>query len=357
MMLFNRFMEMNFRRFVRPVCIILTAAVIYSCNNGDSPDVSHINVSIKIGRFEKFLFERLDTNNIEQGIAQLQSAFPHFTNDFVTNILGLPGVNPGLSDSAKAFTLSEITRFIRLTKPIYDSLSRKFSDISDLQKELTQAFTYVKYYFPAYTVPSILTYIGPFDAPAIAITTESLAIGLQLYAGKDFSFYTSMQGQELYPMYISRRFEPQYIPADCMKAVAEDLYPDKSRGRSLIEQMIEKGKQWYMLDLFLPGEPDSLKTGYTQKQLQWCKDNEGLIWNFILQGSDIYTTEPALIKNYIGEAPNTLGMPGSSPGNIGQWIGLNIVQTFASKHPKMTLKDILSTDPVKLFTDARYKPR
>ena len=38
----------------------------------------------------------------------------------------------------------------------------------------------------------------------------------------------------------------------------------------LIEQMIEKGKQWWLMDKFLPETADSVKTGYTQKQLEWC---------------------------------------------------------------------------------------
>ena len=44
-----------------------------------------------------------------------------------------------------------------------------------------------------------------------------------------------------------------------MKSVADDIYPDKSVGRPLIEQMIEKGKHWFLLDKFLPDAPDSVK--------------------------------------------------------------------------------------------------
>ena len=56
----------------------------------------------------------------------------------------------------------------------------------------------------------------------------------------------------------------------------------KVRAKALVEQMIEKGKQWWLLDKFLPATPDSLKTGYTKQQLKWCEENEGLIWNEII---------------------------------------------------------------------------
>ena len=43
----------------------------------------------------------------------------------------------------------------------------------------------------------------------ILLTTDAMAIGLQLYMGKNYSLYQTEAGQELYPAYISRRFEPR----------------------------------------------------------------------------------------------------------------------------------------------------
>ena len=240
-----------------------------------------------------------------------------------------------------------------------DSIETKFGDLSWLEKELQQSFKYVKYYFPKYQLPpKVVTFIGPFDAPSIAITQYTLAIGLQLYAGRNFSFYTSMQGQEMYPTYISRRFEPSYITANCMKAIAEDLFADKSENKPLIEQMIEKGKYWYLTNQFLPEAPDSLITGFTTKQTAWCKANEGLIWNYFLQtNNELYSIDPEIIKNYIGEAPNTSGMPGASPGNIGQWVGWQIVKSYAEKNPSVTPVQLMTTPAKKIFEETKYKPK
>lgn len=327
------------------------------CGQRNVPDVSNIKVNIQIARFDKFMFEKTDTNSMAGSIASLQAAFPYFTNEFIVNILGLPPISRTSSDSSAGITLSELKRFIRVTKPLYDSLSPKFADIHDLEKELTTGFKYVKYYFPNYKIPTVVTYVGPFNSPGIAITNQAVAIGLQLYAGKNFSYYTSEQGLEVFPMYISRNFEPQYIPVNAMKAVGEDLFPDKSTGRPLIEQMIEKGKQWWLLSKFLPHAPDSLKTGFTAEQLKWCRQNEGLIWNFFLQGNDLYTTEPSLTKDYIGESPSTPGMPEQSPGNIGQWVGWQIVQKYAAKNSNLAVEAVMEMDTRKIFSEAKYKPR
>jgi hypothetical protein len=178
-----------------------------------------------------------------------------------------------------------------------------------------------------------------------------------MYAGKDFAAYNTLEAQQVFPQYISRRFEPVFISANCFQNVANDIYPDNSKGRPLLDQMIEKGKQWYLLDKFLPTTADSLKTGYTLAQVNWCKKNEGIIWATISKNTDLYTTDPLTLQNYIGESPKTEGMPDSSPGNIGQWIGWQIVKTFAEKNSQVKLPQLLATNAQDILQGAKYKPR
>ena len=200
--------------------------------------------------------------------------------------------------------------------------------------------------------------MGPLDAPGVALTRSGIAVGLHQFGGKDFPAYQSMEAQQLFPAYISRRFEPQYIVANCMKAVIEDIYSDRSGVKGLVEQMIEKGKQWWLLGKFLPVTPDSLKTGFTKQQLEWCETNEGMVWNDIITTQkDLYTKDPMAIQNYLGEAPFTQSLGSSSPGNIGQWIGWQIVKKFADKNSSMSVADVLKTDARRILEEAKYKPK
>jgi len=119
-----------------------------------------------------------------------------------------------------------------------------------------------------------------------------------------------------------------------------------------------KGKGWILLDLLLPEAPDSIKTGYTKKQLDWCKENEGLIWSYIVKNEDLNTLNPAIIQTYIGEGPFTQGFSQElSPGNMGQWIGWQIVKKFLSRNPGMKPADIMNTDVKKILDGAKYKPK
>jgi hypothetical protein len=331
----------------------LLMALLLACGNKNKiPDTDDITVQVGIERFDKAFFS-MDSNNITQGLIRLNQQFPYFLSDFTTNILG---AGP-LSDTNGVLPIAS-RQFLSSYMGVKDSIELQFDKLDWLENDLRKSLKLVKYYFPNYQLPpKIVTFIGPFDAPGVAITRYTLAIGLQLYAGKDFTFYSSVQGQELYPRYISRRFEKPYIVVNCMKALAEDLYTDSSGGKPMIEQMIQKGKYWWLIDHFLPQTADSLKTGFTQKQLAWCKANEGLIWNFILQNNDIYTVDPDLIKNYIGDAPSTDGMPEISPGNIGPWIGWQIIKKYVQSNPSVSPEELMHTSARKIFEEAKYKPR
>ena len=336
----------------KTILFLLATVLLYSCKDkSGAPDVSGISVTIPVVRFDQDFF-RIDTNDIPGGLRQLQQKHPGFYIDFMQNILGVSGADTNQQ------TLQVTREFIRGYAPVQQILNDKFKNTDKLQKELEKAFQYVKYYFPQYKTSNAILFTGPFDAPGVANTNTGFAFGLQQYAGKDFTEYQAPVFQEMFPIYISRRFAPEYMVANCMKSVTEEIFPDRSAGKPLIEQMIEKGKQWYVLDKFLPNTPDSLKTGYTQKQLDWCKANEGSIWSFIIKNEELNSLSPTVIQTYIGEAPFTQGMPQEfSPGNLGQWIGWQIVKKFAAKNEGLTIEELMRTAPSVINEQAKYKPK
>lgn len=122
--------------------------------------------------------------------------------------------------------------------------------------------------------------------------------------------------------------------------------------------MVEKGKQWWLLDKFLPRTPDSLKTGYTAMQLKWCSENEGLIWSGIVRNEDLNSLSPAVIQTYIGEGPFTQGFSQEySPGNLGQWIGWQIIKKLVAKNPDLKPEEVMQMPARKILEEAKYKPK
>src|SRR5688500_700730 len=251
----------------------LFLAGMLACNNDKNiPDVSGMKIKVTVKRFEKDFFA-MDTSNLVAGLNQLYQKYPGFTNDFINNILGLDMaalVNRN-NQQVKALII-----FLRDYRPVKDSADRTFGNFEKETKEIKKGLQFLKYYFPNYNAPSnIITFIGPIDAffqtsfgtQGDIITKDGLGIGLQLHLGSDFSFYRSEQGLQQYPDYIAKTFTPEYIPVNSMKNIIDDMYIDKSIGRPLIEQMIEKGKRLYLLDKLLPDTPEHIKISYTEKKI------------------------------------------------------------------------------------------
>ena len=342
------------KKIIFPLIISL---VILSCKTGKKlPDVSGIKVELALKRFDQDFF-KIDTNNIPADIHALNIRYPILTPLFLQNILGLDSTNyiPGVS------------RFLNLGKHMNDTINDVFGNTDWLKKDFEKAFQYVKYYFPQYKAPDIVTVNGPIDALAQSsngytpdfLGPDFLGISLQFYLGKNFSLYKEpFFIENVAPAYRSRRFSKEYIIADAMMLVVDDLFPDNSRSKPLIEQMIEKGKQWYLLDKFLPTTADSIKTGYTKNQLGWCNQNEGLIWSYIVKNEDLRSLNPVVIQTYIGEGPFTQGFSQElSPGNIGQWIGWQIIKKYAEKNPDLHPAELMKTTPTKILDEAGYKPK
>lgn len=339
--------------------LFLTLCIVACTNNKKAiPDVSDVKVDLSVERFDEDFFA-MDTAIIEKSVISLQSKYPDFAPLFLQNVLGV-------SDQ------QGIKTYYRLYKPIFDSAQKVFSDFEPERKQIEQGLRFVKHYFPSYKAPrKIRTVLGAMnsmqdfavmgngDYTPDFLGQDFIGISLQFYLGRDFSLYnTEYFINNVAPAYRSRRFSKEYIVADVMKLVTEDIFPDKSKGKALIEQMIEKGKQWWMLDKFLPESPDSIKTGYTQQQLNWCKQNEGLIWSYLEKYEDLNTINPTNIQTYIGEGPFTQGFSQElSPGNIGQWIGLQIVKKFVDNNQSLKPEEVMKTDPRKILEEAKYKPK
>lgn len=337
----------------------VVACFFAACNNETAaPDVSSIKVELAVKRFDKDFFA-MDTLSLNEGMSNLQASYPEFLPVFLQHIIGV-------NDE------EGIKNYYRIYKPVYDSAQRIYSDFQPVKEQIEQALKYVKHYFPSYTIPtSLIPIIGPMNSQEDFarmpngeytpdfIGDDFIGISLQFYLGKNFSLYNDEYFiNNIAPLYRSRRFSKEYIVADVMKLIADDIFPDKSNTKPLIEQMIEKGKHWWLLDKFLPKVADSVKTGYTQNQLNWCKANEGLIWTYLLKNEDIHSVSPVTLQTYIGEAPFTQGFSQEdSPGNIGPWIGWQIVKKYVEKKGISHPEEVMQVPADKILEESQYKPK
>lgn len=341
--------------------LFLIVVFLCSCSGSGTPDVSNVKVEIKLERFDRDFF-RMDTNNIQKSLKELQKGYPGFLTEYIENILGLALDSVSINESK---TSDAVRQFIRDYKPIKDSCEKIFGDFSVEEKEVLKALKFVKFYFPKYHLPGkLITFIGPMDAffstsfgiQGDIITPLALGIGLQLHLGKDFSFYTGDVGRDLYPEYISYNFDPKHIAVNAMKNIVDDLYPGR-QGGSLIESMVNSGRRYYLLTKFLPGTGEDVLLGYTQVQMKSSQHNESVIWDFFLNNDLLNNSDPNIIKNYVGPSPKTQEFGEGSPGNLGSFAGLQIVKKFMDQNQKVTLDSLMQLPPREIYERSKYKPR
>ena len=333
------------------VVFFCVACMLFSCKSNDNvPDVSGIKVELTTQRFERDLFT-LDSSNFTSQLDLLQGKYPSFGENFLATILNC---DPRWSADSVAIY---VRGFTRAYKKVYDTAQIVFKDFSPYEKKIKQGLQFLKYYFPNYNVPKkVITYIGPIDGYGDILSDDAIIVGLQHHLGKNYSLYKTALVQEIYPGYISNRFEPDYIDVNCMKNIVLDLFPEKMEDKPLIQQMVEKGKRLFVLSKLLPHTDEYKLIGYTEKQLKDVYGHEAAIWNLFVQNNFLQTIDNNIIKNYIGESPKTQELGEASPGNIGSFAGWQIVKKFMQKNPKYSLPQLMAADAETIFQEAKYKP-
>ncbi|MGM9477714.1 gliding motility lipoprotein GldB [Pedobacter sp. GSP4] len=329
--------------------IFLFAIAFISCKQSNRPDVSNIQVDIKIERFDNELFAGKNKNPIETD-KQLSTHYGLFYDDFLHRILD--------SKYSNTETLANLYRdqaYTDLTKEV-DSV---FPNLKAQEDGLNETFKYIKHYYPKAKIPKFISFASGF-AYQMPVGDNYLGIGLDMFLGKDSKFYKAIV--QSVPLYLSRRFAPEYIVPRVAETYAhEELFAEPDENRTLLSKMIFQGKILYFLDQVLPEHmPDSTKIGYTQQQLDWAKNFEGDIWAYFLENNYLFETDYQKIQVFLSEGPFTpgLGENRDSAPKLGVWTGWQIVKQYMKENPDVSLQQLMADqDAQKILNQSKYKPK
>lgn len=342
--------------YVQAVAVLmvcyLTTVLLSACQQkpGKKVDLKNVQVHYRSIRFDRAVFS-LDTNQLKATLDQLGNQHPDFAAIYFRELTGF-----SRTPDEQVFHAS-LRHFLTFKdyRNLYDSVRIKFPDLKEQDEALKQLFRYVKYYYPKSSYGSVYYFISGLNQWS-AVTVDSLVgVGLDMYLGKQYPFYESVQ----LPFYQIERCEKEYIPVNVCRVIHEDLFPQDAEGKNLLDLMVMKGKQLYFMEHMLPETNDALLIGFTPQQLKWCEQNEGMIWNYFAKQKLLYSTQWQEMLRYVNDGPTSTGMPAESPGNIGSWIGWQIVRQYAEKFPEKTLQEIVADagNGQQLMERARYKPK
>jgi hypothetical protein len=329
---------------------------IHSCKEKDNnPDVSDIKVSLQTKRLDKDLYG-IDTNNVAAGLQQLQSVYPDFLNFYLDTLLGF-GVNGNYTEENEAIALG-VKKFLtdKDCRGVMDTVIKRFPDTKDVEEELVKGFKYYKHYYPNYKEPRIIYMTSCLNNwGAFTYGSDIVGIGLDMFLAPGYPFYQSVG----VPDYMEKQLTKENIPVAVFRAIYQDEHPFIPQNSTLLDMMLQRGKERYFLSKVIPFVPEHVRLGFTEQQLEWCEKNEAMVYNFFMSEDLLYSTDWQKILRYVNEGPTSAGMPAESPGNIGTWVGLRIVESYLKKNDKTTMQDLLNDkqEPQIFLQRSGYKPR
>lgn len=318
---------------IRSVGFCIAVFMFWSCSQKSKieKEVEAIPVKTQLVRFEQAFYGAQPSD-----LPQIKKQFPEF---FPYEVPDSVWINKMTNKDWQA---------------LYRAVEAKYKDFSAAQTEIEDVFKHVKYYFPKVKEPVIYTVIGEMDNTTKAIyTNDKLIVSLEMYLGKSHPFYAGIA------QYIRDNFEPRQMMPDVVSAIGFKVIP-QSRHNDFISLMIDSGKELYLKDLLLPNYTDVEKIGYTAEQLKFCQENESYIWENFIQNKYLYSSDSKLANRFINLAPFSkfyLEIDNETPGRIGQWVGWQIVRSFAENNEKVTPKELLAMDAHRIFEGSKYKPK
>ena len=313
--------------------LLLSVLTMLSCEKEDKTEaeISKINIDLTIERFDK-AFAEANTNNLPK----LKETFPFmFAKKY-----------------DDAFWLQQMQDTLQLE--LQSETLKKFEDLKTETTEIESLFQHLKYYFPQFKTPRIVSVASDVDYRNKVIVTDTIIVlPLANYLGKDHFFYQGIQD------YIVQDLDPKLMVVDLADKYAKH-YTFKQQRKTFLDDLIYEGKLLYFKDKVIPFKTDAQKLSYTEDQYIWSQANEEYIWRYIVDKEILFSTDNKLASRFINPAPFSKfyleQIDSESPGEIGKYIGWQIVRSYMDNNT-ISFKQMLTKSAEDIYNNAKYKPK
>jgi hypothetical protein len=325
--------------------LIMVFFAVTGCTEKKFGIQGKITTDIRIERLEMAVFD-IDPAAVGNYISQWEKRYGDFFHHFCQVA--------GLGDPSDQGFIERANTFItdRNNYRLYKKTMEVFPDLSDLTKQLNEAFSTYTTYFPDMQVPVVYTFISGFSRSAIT-DSNLLAIGLDRYLGTDEVLYREAG---IYN-YLTQNMHPKKIASDCMNFWCETEFPFNDSVNNLIATMIYQGRSLYFAKNMLPEQPDTLTLGFRSIDLEYLEKYEKSMWAFLVEHRLLFNTDRFTINKFILEGPFTTDFGRQSPAKAAVWIGYRITENYMKRNPDLTLKDLMQQrDYLKILNGSGYNP-
>lgn len=317
---------------IKKIGFIFLVIITLSCENKSQVETEIEQISVD---FEVLRFDQEFAEITEEGLPALKAEFPFLFPERFHDSIWIAQIN----DTIQQELNKEVTNV--------------FSDFSEEEDELHRLFQHIKYYFPSFEAPTVLTITSEVDYKnKVLLTPEYLFIALDTYLGSEHEFYAGIQE------FLKKNFERNQILPDVAVKFAERYVP-QPESKTFLAHMLYYGKILYLKDLWLPEVSDPAKIGYTTEELGWAEENEEYIWKYFVEREMLFDSDTQLYSRFLYPAPFSkfyLELDNEAPALLGQYIGWQMIRQYMDRN-NVTVQEMLETDAETIFNKAKYKPR
>ena len=328
--------------------VILLVGLLCGCGNKYQYIPKDIEpVEVEIVRFDSALLA-VRADSAMRDVVRLYADYEAFMPLYIEGVLRLPMEDTAYFSEQLAHFLADTTMGFAQTNAL---AKKKFANVDSLQEALNTGFSRLHYLYPEWEIPTVYLFVSGFNSTVI-YHEDMLGVGVDMYLGSDYPYYN----QVVYD-YQKTTMQKEYVVRDVMSMYLAYNIAYNSKYNRLLEQMIFRGKQLFLLSQLLPDAPAWQVIGYTEEQWAWCEHYERAIWNRIMEKRDLFKTESSVLSSYMNEGPFTAEVTQDSPGRLGLWVGWRIVDSYMRHNEDISLYDLINEgDAQKILEQSFYKP-
>ena len=328
--------------------VIMLMGLLCGCGNKHQYIPKDIEaVEVEIVRFDNAQLA-VRPDSVKQDIEQLYANYELFMPIFVEGILGLQTEDTAYLCEMYAQFLTDTVMGFAQTNTTAQEL---FANVDSLQEALNTGFSRLHFLYPEWEIPTLYLFVSGFNS-SVMYYENIMGVGVDMYLGSDYPYYN----QVVYD-YQKQTMRKACVAGDVLSMYLAYHISYNSKYNRLLEQMIFRGKQLFLLAQLLPNEPVWEVIGYSKEQWDWCEQYEQAIWNRIMQKRDLFKTESNVLSSYMNDGPFTAEVTQDSPGRLGVWVGWRIVESYMRNNKDVTLRELMNeNDAQKILEQSYYKP-
>lgn len=166
--------------------------------------------------------------------------------------------------------------------------------------------------------------ISPYNQAVVTHPSGYVFIALNHYLGADSPAYAG------FPDYMKKRKELKQLPSDVVEAVIAAKYvPEFADDATLLNHMLYRGTLLNAVAKALPEDtPEATILGMTPEEYEWCVENEGRIWQTLIERQMLFSADAGMIDRLMKPSPRSTLINANAPGQTILFTALKIAQAY-----------------------------